>query len=796
MESKMSRELYLGRLTGNGDRLEFDPDELVTHGVILGMTGSGKTGLALGLLEELVEAGVPVIAIDPKGDLPNLALLFPEFNPESFLPWCDPTEAKRTGKSLEGLAQEKAEAWRSGLARWDIDAGMLQNLQNRLDLRVFTPGSTAVKPVNLLGSFKAPSGDLTTDIHGELAEGIVSGLLSLLSDSVDPLRDPRHVLLAQIFHEAWSKDLDLTLEELIGQVVDPPFAKVGVFPVDRFYSPDDRMKLAMQLNNLVASPSFSAWKQGETLDVAGMLQSAPGKAPVNIFSLAHLSEKERHFFVGRLMSEVLTWSRSLPGSGSLRALIYFDEASGYLPPHPYNPPSKGPILTMLKQSRAVGVGVCLATQNPVDLDYKALSNIGTWMIGKLQTQQDRDRVRDGLVSASGGLTAQEVETELSKVKPRTFLLRGPKSSKPILFETRWAMSFLRGPITLSELEKLPLVSELSSQPATPPQTAAPSKSKSSEKRTPPPTPEGFGQSFLDPRYVFHNRLNGFFERFKEPPRENDEILFRPALRALLRLQFDESKDNFVLHQRHHFVAFPIDGGQPVITKFESLPFQDDDFLKSPPPGALFTELPEEFDQKEELKEAQEQLCAHLYRTLTAGRFVNESVKLYSRPDESQEAFLERCAEEAEKLADEAALKLRAKLDKQLERLHKQLARDKGKLERLELTEKSQKVQGLYRAGEMLLNLFSKRRRSFSTVLNSSRRALEADQRTRQAEQDLQRLEGEIVALQDELEEQLDRIETDHENLAGQIEERAVSLDKNDIDVERFEILWIPVSKRL
>lgn len=790
----MSRELYLGRTVEDREPLKLDPDQFVTHGVILGMTGSGKTGLAIGLLEEMVQAKVPVIAIDPKGDLPNLGLLFPEFEESSYGSWCDPSEAKRAGVTTAELAREKAKAWKSGLSDWGLNGDDVRKLRDQLDLRVFTPGASKVRPVNLLGSFHPPGDDLPPDAQGDVAEGLVSGLLALVADGVDPLRDPRHVLLTQILTNAWSDGKALTLEELIGRLVDPPFPKVGVFPVDQFLSPDDRLKLAMSLNNLVASASFAAWKQGESLDLDKLLQGEGQKTPVNIFSLAHLSERERQFFVARLMSEILTWSRGLSGSSSLRAFIYFDEVAGYLPPHPHNPPSKKPILTMLKQSRAVGVGLCLATQNPVDLDYKALSNMGTWMLGRMQTEQDRNRVRDGLISASGGLNAQEVEAQLSKVQPRTFLLKSPKEEKPELFETRWVMSYLKGPITLNELPELagtPLSNESEEE--------ASSKEGQAEApylQAPPPVPKGYEQSFLDPRYVFHTRLDGFFEEHQEQARGDGKILHRPALRAVFQLQFDERKDNFVVHQRHHFVAFPINNPQGIEARFESLNFEDDDFLGEAAPEAVFTELPVDFDEAHELKATEKALSAHLYRTLTATRYVNEKVKLYSKPEETREEFLERCREEASDLADQAVVKLRDKLEKQMSGLEKKLLKKRDDLERLALTEKGRKLRGLWDAGKMILGMFTKTRKSFGSVLNSSRMAMEADTRTRQAETELERLEQELRELQENIESQTEVIEKEHADLAEMIEERGVRLDKSDINVERFEILWIPVSRRV
>lgn len=790
----MSKELYLGR-RDDDSRLEYDPDNLVTHGVILGMTGSGKTGLALGMLEELVEAGVPILAIDPKGDLPNLALIFPDFAASDFESWTDPAEASREGISLQELAAKKAALWKDGLAGWGLEGSHLRSVRSRMDLRILTPGSTAVTPVNLLGSFSTPAAEVPGAERAELASGIVSGLLSLVADNVDPLRDPRHVLLVQILSSAWEAGQSLTLEELIGQLVDPPFAKVGVFPVDRFFSPDDRMKLAMQLNTLVASPTFAAWREGVPLDIAALMESKEGRVPVNIFCLAHLSEKERHFFVGRLMNEVLAWTRTLPGSGSLRALVYFDEVAGYLPPHPYDPPSKKPILTMLKQSRAVGVGVCLATQNPVDLDYKALSNMGTWMIGRLQTEQDRNRVRDGLISASGGLTAKEVEEEFSKVQPRTFLLKAPKENRPVLFRTRWAMSYLRGPVTLAELPRLNVQSPPVAAVEAPGASTQPAGS-SDYSRTPPPAPKEYGQAYLDPRYVFHQRFDGLFEQFSEAARADGTILHRPALHAVLRLQFDESKEDFVLHARHHYLAFPLDRGGSIAERFAEVRFEEDDLLGRAPGEAVFEALPQAFDESKELKQAQEDLCDRLYRTLTATRFVNEKVKLYSKPQEDREAFWERCQEAAERLADEAAVKVRGKLQKQIERVEKQIISARESVEKHALSEKGKKVEGLWKVGEALVGLFTKKRSSFSSVLSKSRMALEADKRTRHAEEKLERLEQELLQLQADLETELSDLEQEFTELAGRIDEREIRLDRSDIAVERFQIMWIPVSKRI
>ncbi len=797
----MKNSLYLGRDAETSERVEVDPDLFTTHGVLLGMTGSGKTGLALGLLEELVQAGVPIIAIDPKGDLPNLALLFPEFSTTDFEPWVDPSVAERAGISVKELAANTAETWKNGLSDSGIDALQVARLKNKLDLRVYTPGSNVGRPVNLLGGFQAPtSSSLEPEAVAELAGGVITGLLSLVDNNIDPLQDPRHVLLVQILAHVWRERKSISLEDLITLLVDPPFAKVGVFPVDRFLPPDARMKLALALNNLVASPAFAAWKQGESLNISDMMASTGEKTPVNLFCLAHLSEKERQFFVARLMSEILSWTRTLSGTSSLRAFVYFDEAAGYLPPHPASPATKAPILTLLKQSRAVGVGLCIATQNPVDLDYKALSNMGTWMIGRLQTQQDRDRVRDGLLAATGGLTSAELDAEFSKLQPRTFLLKRPKRDRPEIFKTRWAMSYLRGPITLQELKDLPQVQSADAAPANfdgASGSDAPATKASSEARaTPPPVPQGFTQSYLDPRQVFGHHYDGLFEKHKEAARADGTILFRPALHACLRLQFSERKDDFLWHQVHHYIAFPLDGIRDATSHFVSLPLEPNDALIGAPDGARFCELPEAFDQTEELKAAQDGLTEHLYRTLTASRFINKHVKLYSRPEETKDEFYLRCQAAAEDLEAEAAVKLRDKLGSKIDRLEKQMLKSKNKIETLSESAKGKRLEQLWGAGEMLLSLFSKRKKSFSSVLSKSRQAAEAGTRTGQAEEALEKLQADILELQSELEVRLAELDEEFARKAEEIDVSEIRLAKKDVAVETFEILWIPVSSRV
>ncbi|MBX7187530.1 MAG: DUF853 family protein, partial [Vicinamibacteria bacterium] len=455
----MPQGLFLGKeapVSGDtlGARIDLNPTDLLTHGLIVGMTGSGKTGLAIAMIEEVLRQGVPVIAIDPKGDLGNLLLLFEDLSPASFEPWVDRDAARREGKTPAGVAAEAAAAWTKGLSDWGLGPADIKELKARREAIIYTPGSTAGVQLNVLQSLEAPSVSFDKapeDLRDEIA-GIVSGLLGLLRIEADPLQSQEFILLANIIENAWKSGKGLTLESLIAAVADPPFEKIGALPLDSVYPRKQRQGLMMALNNLLASPQFESWRAGQPLDVQAMLQAPDGRPRLSIVYTAHLSEEERFFVTALILDKVKTWMRRQSGTTSLRALVYMDEIYGYFPPHPANPPTKRPLLTLLKQARAQGVGIVLATQNPIDLDYKGLGNIGTWMVGRLQTDNDRARLRDGLVGA--GVDAAAVETLLGATRKRVFLLHDVHRGKPCLLASRFAMSYLRGPITREEISEL------------------------------------------------------------------------------------------------------------------------------------------------------------------------------------------------------------------------------------------------------------------------------------------------------------------------------------------------------
>ncbi len=455
----MSEGLYLGkevdpRTGAVGARLVLDPTDLLTHGLIVGMTGSGKTGLAIALIEEALKQGVPVIAIDPKGDLGNLLLLFDNLDAASFAPWIDPDAARREGKDLQAAATEVAAAWNKGLAEWGLSGADVAAQRKCREATIYTPGSTAGVPLNILQSLEAPPLPFESaeeDLRGEIA-GIVSGLLGLLRIEADPLRSREYILLTTLIERAWRAGKGLSLETLIPAVADPPFEKLGALSLESVYPRKERTELAMALNNLLASPGFETWREGEPLDVARLLHAADGRPRLSIVYTAHLSDEERLFVTALLLDKVKTWMRQQGGTTQLRALIYMDEIYGYFPPHPANPPTKRPLLTLLKQARAQGVSVVLATQNPVDLDYKGLANMGVWMVGRLQTSQDRARLQEGLLDA--GMDAGRLDTLLDATRKRVFLLHDVHRSAPVLLQSRWALSYLRGPLTREEIGRL------------------------------------------------------------------------------------------------------------------------------------------------------------------------------------------------------------------------------------------------------------------------------------------------------------------------------------------------------
>src|SRR4051794_7874721 len=453
--------LYIGREYDLDDQkstatpILYDSKDLVTHAVCVGMTGSGKTGLCVALIEEAVLDGVPAVIVDPKGDLANLLLLFPDLKPGDFRPWIDEAEAAQAGVSPDDYAAQTADRWAKGLAEWGEDGARIGRLKAAADFAIYTPGSDAGLPVSVLGSLAPPPGTPDAETLRDAVASTVSGILGLVGIDADPIRSREHILLSTILSGAWQQGRSLDLPGLIAQIQQPPFTTVGVIDVETFYKASDRFALAMQINNLLAAPGFDLWLQGEPLDMQRMLVTPEGRPRVSVFSIAHLSDAERMFFVTLLSNAMVAWMRAQSGTSSLRALYYLDELFGFFPPVA-EPPSKKPLLTLLKQARAAGLGVVLATQNPADLDYKGLSNAGTWLIGRLQADRDKQRLLDGLegAAASGTFDRQKLEQTIAGLGKRVFLMNNVHESGPVVFESRFALSYLRGPLTRDQIRTL------------------------------------------------------------------------------------------------------------------------------------------------------------------------------------------------------------------------------------------------------------------------------------------------------------------------------------------------------
>lgn len=769
---------FLGIDPTTGDPIHIPPERLRTHGVVVGMTGSGKTGFSLVMLEELVRAGVPVIAIDPKGDLGNLGLLFPEFQAEDFAPWCgqddDPAEV--------------AQRWQMGLLKSKITAPQVAELKQKMALTVYTPGSQAGVPVNLLGMLAPPEPELLADAEArqELLSGTAAGLLGLTGQKFDPVQDPAPVVIAQILDQAWEAGEQLDLATLVLRIVDPPFEKLGVFPLDSFFPPAARMKLAMAFNALLVSPSFQAWSQGAALDPAQLLK-AGDRTPVSVFSIAHLDQSQREFFVALLSASLLAWSRRQPGSQDLRALLFFDEVAGYLPPHPHNPPTKAPILTMMKQARAVGLGVLLATQNPVDLDYKALSNAGLWAIGRLNTAQDRERLLKGI-------EGQAHDKTVAGLDKRQFFLH-QTGRDPVVLSSRHAICYLRGPLTRVEIGALnTLLGVQADAPAAAPEAAPAAPEETEGLSLAPPVVPGVPARYLSPEVAFAARMEGAFSEHALDKRADGKQEYAPALLAELTLRFDEDRVGFILDQELARVFFPLSADLDA----EPLPVRlsPSDIEEAPVPGAYFQPLPAELDEKKEWAAFKKRFVDEVYRTERAGMFVNKKLKLYGRAGESEEEFTARCQEAIDARVDEGLVKLKERFQKKLDRLEDRIAAKEGKLEELRGVARSRQLEEAAGIGATLLSFFGGRSRRLSSVATRRRQTAQAGARVEQAEAEIERLSADAEALQAELLEAEANLQDKEDKALAQIEERQVRLEKADIRVDSFGLLWVPIRRRV
>lgn len=771
---------YLGRELDIDSRevsdlpLLYKSKNLTTHAAIIGMTGSGKTGLGIGLIEEAMMDNIPSIIIDPKGDMGNLLLTFPDLQPEDFAPWIDPAEAERKGMTAEEYASGQAKTWEKGLQSWGQGKDRIASLKEKTECTIYTPGSSGGVSVSVLESFEAPSAEVMqdSDTLNTLVNSVVTGLLSLVDAKKGAKQSRESVLISSLFLHYWRKGEGLDMEGLIGNIVNPPFKKVGVFGLDIFYPQPERMDLAMQLNTVIASPSFSVWTQGEPLDIQKILYDANGKPKTAIFSIAHLSESERMFFVTMLLNRFIGWMRRQEGTSSLKALLYMDEIFGYFPPVA-NPPSKKPMLLLLKQARAYGIGVVLATQNPVDLDYKGLSNIGTWFVGRLQTKQDQDRLVDGIAGASdGNLDRPGLRKLLSDMEGRQFLLRSAHLDEPLLFQTRWVMSYLKGPISLPDIEKL--MKERKERISTSADEYTSDKLEHLNISTPQDHPPLIANT-IKQRYYLH-------------PVQVETALFEPWLTARGSVRFFNTKRN-INEVKDVSLRIYLDDNfiEPNWDEAEESPYGLDELTNQPPSPCNYYPLAPVFTRIRDLRAYAKKFADYLYQNRELELYRAAGLKIESKPQESLVDFKIRLADILREKKDEAIEKLQEKYKTKTDRLEKRIDTALQKVEKEKVDVKSKTTDTILSFGAAVLGAFLGRKGMSISTISKASTGVKNVGRLSKEKGEVKRAEKVVLKLQEELEELMEEVEAKSSQIAEDFTIENFVIDTFSIKPRRSDI---------
>ncbi len=777
--------------------LLYDSKDLVTHAVCVGMTGSGKTGLCIGLLEEAAIDGIPALIIDPKGDLANLMLTFPHLRGEDFAPWINEDDARKKGLSPGDFATQQAELWKKGLGDWGQSGERIQKLRDAADVVVYTPGSNAGIPVSILKSFAAPSQEILDDAEllRERVSTTTTSLLGLIGVEADPIKSREHILLSTILDYTWKAGQELDLATMIQQIQTPPFAKIGVLDLDSFYPSKERFTLATQLNNLLAAPGFSAWLEGEALDVGQMLHSPGGKPRLAIFSIAHLNDAERMFFVTLLLSQTLGWVRAQSGTTSLRAILYMDEIFGYFPPVA-NPPSKAPLLTLLKQARAYGLGVVLATQNPVDLDYKGLANTGTWFIGRLQTERDKARVLEGLegASASSGkkFDKQGMEQLLAGLGNRVFLLNNVHEDAPEVFQTRWTLSYLRGPLTRTQIKTLmdPVKREslgvkgkkAGAEPESSDATfhVSPLTSHVARPMLPPDVP----QQFIPIRGT-------------QP--SGSTLIYQPMLLGASQVRVSDSKAGVDVTQ-DVTVLVPISDGAVAVDwdRAAESGLALADLESSPEDGAQFGSIPSAASKAKNYDTWNKDFTGWLFRTQKVDLFKSPGTKELSKPGESERNFRVRLQQSGREARDKQSDGLRQKYAPKIAALQDRIRRAGQMVERQQAESRSSQIQAAISVGASILGAFLGRKTVSATNIGRATTAIRGAGRAIKESKDVGQAEENVAALQQQLADLEAQFKTETDALAAaadplneKLESVSLKPIKANIAVKLVALAWTP-----
>lgn len=792
---------YLGRRYDPGQKCRtnepilYDSKDLVTHAVCVGMTGSGKTGLCVNLLEEAAIDSIPVIAIDPKGDLANLLLTFENLDAESFLPWISQDECRRKGLSAEQLASQTANDWKNGLQEWQQDGNRIKRLKDAAEFAVYTPASNAANSLSIMHSFDCPDPSVLedSDMFREQINCTATSILALLSLESDPLKSKEHILLSSILSYEWKAGRNLNLYTLVEKIANPPFQQLGAMPLDSIYPAAERFQFAMSINNLLAAPGFESWLEGEPLDIDRLLYGESGKPGVSIISIAHLPDSERMFFVSLLLTRLLSWVRRQSGTTSLRAILYMDEVLGYFPPVA-NPPSKPPLIALLKQARAFGLGVVLATQNPVDLDYKALGNTGTWFIGRLQTERDKMRVLEGLETAAdaGGLQfdRQELDKLLSSLDRRVFLMNNVHEDGPVLLETRWTLSWLRGPMSRNELKTLSAV-----RPARPKVEQADLSSSDlaaiaqpQVKKAPPMLPPDV--------YVRYAPV-------RKPVAADAKLVYKPMLVGRAEVRFTDTKNQIDQTRQVTFLVLIKGETAPVIwDKSFAVKMGSEELTMAPAEEIEFAALPAVAATARHYGDWKKDFLAHVLDSQKLEIYRCPVTKQTSYPEESERDFRIRLMQDSHEARDHQLEQLRKKYTDKLTRMQDKLLRARQTLDKEIAQARQTDMQSAMALGGTILGALTGRKMlsrsnirqagsAVSAAGKSARQKLDVDQ----AQELVAQLSERTAALEREFQTEMSKLQTRLDPISQQLETVVIPARKTNVRVLEFGLCWAPCVKQ-
>jgi hypothetical protein len=804
---------YLGRDYDMGakklleDLVLYDSKDLVTHAVVVGMTGSGKTGLCIDMIEEAAIDGIPSILVDPKGDLANLLLTFPQLQGQDFQPWVNEDDANRKGLSIPDFGAQQAGLWQKGLSDWGEGGDRIQRLRNAADFVIYTPGSSAGIQVSILKSFAVPPDEVRED--GELFQNristTVSSLLGLAGIDSDPLQGREHILLSTIIGQNWKQGQSVDLATLIQQVQNPPVTRIGVLEVESFYPPKERFSLVMALNNLLASPAFSSWMEGVPLDIGEILHTPQGKPRVAIFSIAHLSDTERMFFVSLLLNQIVGWMRTQTGTTSLRALFYMDEIFGYFPPI-QNPPSKLPLLTMLKQARAYGLGVILATQNPVDLDYKGLSNTGTWFVGRLQTERDKARLMDGLEGATAAAGASfdraQMDAIISGLGNRVFLMNNTHQDVPVVFQTRWSLSYLRGPLSREQIKRLmdpyKLAQGATASPALA-NTVVKTQTAAFTVKAASAEPAAASSGGLQP--TLPSDIQQFFAPVRTRSGADQTLLYQPTLIGAARIRFLNAKSGTDLSQDCAYITAITDQAVPVNwDDAQEVTFAINDLQKTAASEADFDVLPAQAGSAKNYLAWARGFSTWVFGQSKLDLLRSPSTSQVSKPAESEKDFRLRLQQSFREQRDAATEALKLKYAAKTASLEAKVRSAQNAVDREESQAQGAKLQTAISLGSTILGAFLGGGRSMvnRSVLGRATTTVRGVGRSVQQGQDVTRPKADLEVVQQQLQELQDQFNQEVAALQAKIDPQNEVFEtltlrpkKTDVTVQLASLLWVP-----